>query len=50
MDDIDLWLARASAVVALAVAVSKETRSWYIATKEQNKKAKIAPKYPTRKR
>ena len=45
MDNIDLWLARASAVVALAVAVSKETRSWYVATREQNKKAKNAPKF-----
>ncbi|MBF7075941.1 hypothetical protein [Streptococcus sp. HF-100] len=50
MSDLDSWLARTSVAVGLAVAISKEARSWYVVHKEQNKKAKNARKYPTRKR
>ncbi|SDQ65856.1 hypothetical protein [Streptococcus equinus] len=50
MNHLDEWIARAAAVSGIAIAVSKEVRAWYIAKKEPKEKAKIAPKYPTRKR
>lgn len=46
MDSLDEWLAR----VTVAVAISKEARSWYIVHEEQKKKAKIAPKFPKRRK
>ena len=45
MDNLDEWLARVTVVVGIAVAISKESRSWYKVLKEQNKKAKIASKF-----
>ena len=45
MDSIDEWLARVTVMIGIAVAISKESRSWYKVIKEQNKKAKIAPKF-----
>ena len=44
MDNLDEWLARVTVAVGIAVAISKESRSWYQVLKEQKKKAKIAPK------
>ena len=49
MNHLDEWLARATVATGILVAISKEARSW-LSLKEQKKKAKIAPKYPTRKR
>ena len=45
MNSIDEWLARVTVMIGIAVAISKESRSWYQVLKEQNKKAKIAPKF-----
>lgn len=45
MDNLDEWLARVTVAVGIAVAISKESRSWYQVPKEQKKKAKIAPKF-----
>ena len=45
MDNLDEWLARVTVAIGIAVAISKESRSWYKVLKEQNKKAKIAPKF-----
>ena len=50
MDSLDEWLARATVAVGIAVAISKEARSWYIVHEEQKKKAKIAPKFPKRRK
>lgn len=40
MDDLDLWLARVVTGVGIAVAISKEARSWYDSIKGQQKKRK----------
>ena len=50
MDNLDEWLARGTDAVGIAVAISKESRSWYQVLKEQNKKAKIAPKFFRRRK
>lgn len=44
MDDLDLWLARAVTGVGIAVAISKEARSWYVSIKEQEKKRQPKPR------
>ena len=50
MDNLDEWLARVTVGIGIAVAISKESRSWYQVLKEQNKKAKIAPKFTRRRK
>ena len=50
MDSIDEWLARVTVMIGIAVAISKESRSWYKVLKEQKKKAKIAPKFCRRRK
>ncbi|HFS6146162.1 TPA: hypothetical protein ACH0ZR_001403 [Streptococcus pneumoniae] len=50
MDNLDEWLARVTVAVGIAVAISKESRSWYQILKEQKKKAKIAPKLCRRRK
>ena len=50
MDNLDEWLARVTVGIGIAVAISKESRSWYQVLKEQNKKAKIAPKFRRRRK
>lgn len=50
MNHLDEWLARATVATGILVAISKEARSWLSLKQEQKKKAKITPKYPTRKR
>ena len=50
MDNIDEWLARVTVMIGIAVAISKESRFWYKVLKEQNKKAKIAPKFCRRRK
>ena len=44
MDDLDTWLARAVTGVGIAVAISKEARSWYVSIKEQQKKRRPRPR------
>lgn len=44
MDDLDAWLARAVTGVGIAVAISKEARSWYVTIKEQQKKRQPKPR------
>ena len=39
MDNLDEWLARVTVAIGIAVAISKESRSWYKVLKEQNKKS-----------
>ena len=36
MDSLDEWLARVTVAIGIAVAISKESRSWYKVLKEQN--------------
>ncbi|WP_422804313.1 hypothetical protein [Streptococcus sp. FT1-55] len=43
MDGLDAWLARAVTGVGIAVAISKETRSWYVSIKEQQKSVNRNP-------
>lgn len=43
MDDLDAWLARVVTGVGIAVAISKEARSWYVSIKEQQKKRQPRP-------
>ena len=50
MDSLDEWLARVTVAIGIVVAISKESRSWYKVLKEQNKKAKIAPKFCRRRK
>ena len=50
MDSLDEWLARVTVAIGIAVAISIESRSWYKVLKEQNKKAKIAPKFTRRRK
>ena len=37
MDNLDEWLARVTVAIGTAVAISKESRSWYNVLKEQNR-------------
>ena len=45
MDNLDEWLARVTVGIGIAVAISKESRSWYKVLKEQNKKRKSLPSF-----
>ncbi|MGT2802946.1 hypothetical protein [Streptococcus henryi] len=44
MNDLDTWLARVVTGVGIAVAISKEARSWYVSIKEQQKKRQPKPR------
>lgn len=46
MDSLDEWLARVTVAVGIAVAISKEARSWYIVHEEQRKKRKSLLSFP----
>lgn len=47
MDNLDEWLARVTVAVGIAVAISKESRSWYQILKEQKSKRKKRKSLPS---